>query len=217
MEFFIDTANIEDIKKANDMGLVDGVTTNPTLIKKSGKDHEATIREISSIISGPISVETLGTTSEEMIKEANEYITWGNNIVIKVVMNAEGMKAVKELTKRKIKTNVTLVFSPIQALIAAKAGATYVSPFIGRLDDIGHDGLTIISQIRTIFDNYGYSTKILAASIRHPAHVLESAQIGSDVATIPADTLLKLFNHPLTDKGIEAFIKDAKEWKVPAI
>ena len=144
MEFFIDTANLDDIKKAADMGLVDGVTTNPTLIKKAGKDHEATIREISTIISGPISVETLGTTCDEMLKEATEYITWGNNIVIKVVMNPEGMKAVKELTKQNIKTNVTLVFSPVQALIAAKAGATYVSPFIGRLDDIGHDDSFIV-------------------------------------------------------------------------
>ena len=217
MEFFIDTANLDDIKKAAEMGLVDGVTTNPTLIKKAGKDHEETIRAIGEIIDGPISVETLGTTADEMIKEAKEYMTWGKNIVIKVVMNPEGMKAVRELTSQGIKTNVTLVFSPVQALIAAKAGATYVSPFIGRLDDIGHDGLEIISQIRGIFDNYGFETKILAASVRHTTHVLESAQIGADVATIPSDTLIKLFKHPLTDKGIEAFLKDAKDWKVPAI
>ena len=147
-----------------------------------------------------------------MISEANEYITWGKNIVIKIVMTPEGMKAVKELSRRDIKTNVTLVFSPLQGLIAAKAGATYISPFLGRLDDIGHDGLTIIEQTRTIFDNYGFETKILAASIRHPIHILDAAQIGSDVATIPASTLLKLFNHPLTNSGIEAFIKDAKQW-----
>ena len=213
MEFFIDTADIDAIKKANDMGLVDGVTTNPTLIKKSGRDHQQTIQEISKLIDGPISVETLGTTADEMIEEANEYITWGKNIVIKVVMTPEGMSAVQELNARGIQTNVTLIFSPMQALIAAKAGATYVSPFIGRLDDIAHDGLVIIEQIRQIFDNYGITTKILSASVRHPIHVLEAAQIGSDVATIPPSTLLQLFNHPLTDKGIQAFLADAKAWK----
>jgi len=212
MEFFIDSASIEDIKKAKDMGLVDGVTTNPTLIKKAGKDHQKTIEEISSIIEGPISVETLGQTADEMLKEAEEYITWGSNIVIKIVMTPEGMKAVKALHKKNIKTNVTLVFSPLQALIAAKAGATYISPFLGRLDDIGHNGLTIIDQIRTIFDNYGLQTKILAASIRHPMHILDAAQIGADVATIPTGPLLKLFDHPLTKNGIDAFMKDASEW-----
>jgi transaldolase len=212
MKFFIDTADIEAIKKANNMGLVDGVTTNPTLIKKAGKDHQETIQEISKIIDGPISVETLGLTSEEIIAEAETYLTWGSNIVIKVVMTPEGMKAVKALSKRNIKTNVTLVFSPLQALIAAKAGATYISPFLGRLDDIGHDGLTIIEQIRTIFDNYNLSTKILAASIRHPMHVLTAAQIGADVATIPPTTLTQLFDHPLTHSGIEAFLSDAKQW-----
>ncbi|MGC6367444.1 MAG: fructose-6-phosphate aldolase [Candidatus Marinamargulisbacteria bacterium] len=212
MEFFIDSADIEDIKKASEMGLVDGVTTNPTLIKKAGRDHKQTIQEISSLIDGPISVETLGETAEEMLAEAKEYVTWGNNIVIKVVMTPEGMKAVKELSQQNIKTNVTLIFSPLQALIAAKAGATYVSPFLGRLDDIGHDGLTIIDQIRTIYDNYGYTTKILAASIRHPMHVLDAAQIGADVSTVPASTLMKLFDHPLTQNGIAAFNKDAKAW-----
>ena len=212
MEFFIDSANIDEIVAANNMGLVDGVTTNPTLIKKAGRDHKKTIQEISNLISGPISVETLGETAEEMLSEAEEYVTWGDNIVIKVVMTPEGMKAVKELSQKGIKTNVTLIFSPLQALIAAKAGATYVSPFLGRLDDIGHDGLSVISQIRTIFDNYGYETKILSASIRHPLHVLDAAQIGSDVATVPAGTLMKLFDHPLTVNGIESFMKDAKAW-----
>ncbi len=214
MEFFIDTANVEEIIKANEMGLVDGVTTNPTLIKKSGRDHKKTIQEISSIISGPISVETLGATAEEMLEEAEEYVTWGTNIVIKVVMTPEGMKAVRELSQKGIKTNVTLVFSPLQGLIAAKAGATYISPFLGRLDDIGHDGLIIIEQIKTIFSNYKLNTKILAASIRHPLHILDAAQIGADVATVPTSTLLKLFDHPLTAKGIEAFNKDANEWAV---
>jgi transaldolase len=217
MEFFIDSANIDDIKKAKDMGLVDGVTTNPTLIKKAGKDHKATIQEISKLIDGPISVETLGDTAEEMLEEANEYIGWGNNIVIKIVMTPEGMKAVKQLSAKNIKTNVTLVFSPLQGLIAAKAGATYISPFLGRLDDIGHDGLTIIEQTRTIFDNYQFKTKILAASIRHPMHILDSAQMGADVATIPADTLFKLFDHPLTTNGIQAFIKDAEAWATRAL
>ena len=165
MKFFIDSADIDEIKKANGMGLVDGVTTNPTLIKKAGRDHQQTIQEISSIIDGPISVETLGQTCEEMLEEADTYLTWGHNIVIKIVMTPEGMKAVKELKKRNVKTNVTLVFSPLQALIAAKAGATYISPFLGRLDDIGHDGLTIIDHLNH-FDNYAYDTQ-LAASI-HP-------------------------------------------------
>lgn len=217
MEFFIDSANIEDIKKAKDMGLVDGVTTNPTLIKKAGKDHKATIQEISKFIDGPISVETLGLTAEEMLEEANEYMTWGNNIVIKIVMTPEGMKAVKQLSAKNIKTNVTLVFSPLQGLIAAKAGATYISPFLGRLDDIGHDGLSIIDQTRTIFDNYGFKTKILAASIRHPMHILDSAQMGADVATVPPDTLFKLFDHPLTTNGIQAFINDSKAWSTTTV
>tara|TARA_A100001015_G_scaffold243601_1_gene278633 strand:+ start:75 stop:728 length:654 start_codon:yes stop_codon:yes gene_type:complete len=214
MEFFIDSANIADIKRANEMGLVDGVTTNPTLIKKAGKDHKETIQEIASIINGPISVETIGSTAEEMLSEADEYINWGSNIVIKIVMTPEGMKAVRKLSEKKVKTNVTLVFSPLQGLIAAKAGATYISPFLGRLDDIGHDGLTIIEQTRTIFDNYNLETKILAASIRHPMHILDAAQIGADVATVPTSTLLKLFDHPLTKSGIEAFMNDAKAWSV---
>jgi transaldolase len=213
MEFFVDTADVEQIKRLNDMGLVDGVTTNPTLIRKAGKDHEKTIREISSFIKGPISVETLSENAEGMVKEAKEYMKWGKNIVIKVVMTPEGMKAVRELSEMKIKTNVTLIFSPLQALIAAKAGATYVSPFVGRLDDIGHEGMELISQIRQIFDNYEFKTKILAASLRHPTHVMQSALIGADVATVPPETLLKLFNHPLTESGIKAFLEDAKAWK----
>ena len=213
VEFFIDTADIDAIKKAHEMGLVDGVTTNPTLIKKAGRDHEETIREISALVDGPISVETLSEDAEGMIAEAEEYMKWGSNIVIKVVMSPEGMKVVKALSDRGIKTNVTVVFSAAQALIAAKAGATYVSPFVGRLDDIGHIGMDLISQIRTIFDHYEFSTKILVASVRHSIHVLDSGLIGADVATVPPDTLMKLFNHPLTDKSIAAFIEDAKAWK----
>ena len=213
MKFFIDTADIDAIKKANEMGLVDGVTTNPTLIKKAGKDHEATIREISALIDGPISVETISEDAAGMLKEAETYITWGSNIVIKVIMSPEGMKAVRELSLRGIQTNVTLCFSPLQALIAAKAGATYISPFVGRLDDISHYGMDLISQIRTIYDNYGFDTQILVASVRSPIHILDAAQIGADVATVPPSTLTQIFNHPLTESGIKAFLEDAKAWK----
>ncbi len=212
MQFFIDTADVADIRKVQEMGLVDGVTTNPSLIKKAGRDHKETIKEISSFISGPISVETLSETAEGMIKEAEEYLTWGSNIVIKVVMSPEGMKAVRHFSNHGIKTNVTVVFTPMQALIAAKSGATYVSPFVGRLDDIGQTGMTIISDIRQIFDNYNLDTKILVASIRNPIHLLESALIGADVATVPPAVLLQLFKHPLTEAGIQAFLNDAKQW-----
>ena len=212
MEFFIDTADVDEIRQAHEMGLVDGVTTNPSLIKKAGRDHEETIREISSFIKGPISVETLSEDAEGMIKEAEKYIEWGSNIVIKVVMSEEGMKAVRQLSERRIKTNVTVVFSPLQALVAAKAGATYVSPFVGRLDDVGHQGMELIGQIKEIYNNYQFDTKILVASVRHPVHVLDAALIGGDVATIPLKTLTQLFKRPLTDKGIEQFIKDSKKW-----
>jgi len=212
MKFFIDTADIAAIKKAHEMGLVDGVTTNPSLIKKAGRDHEQTIREISQLISGPISVETISETAEGMIKEADEYITWGQNIVIKVVMTPEGMKAVRALSARGIKTNVTLIFSPLQALVAAKSGATYVSPFVGRLDDISHQGMDLITQIRQIFDNYAMETEILAASIRHPIHMLDSAMVGADVVTVPPATLMQIFKHPLTESGIQTFLEDVKGW-----
>ena len=212
MQFFIDTAEVTLIREAHEMWLVDGVTTNPSLIKKAGRDHEETIREISSFIKGPISVETLSETAEGMLKEAEEYVTWGDNIVIKVVMSPEGMKAVKQLSEKGVKTNVTVTFSPMQAVLAAKAGATYVSPFVGRLDDIGQQGMDVIRDMRVIFDNYGFETKILVASVRHTMHVLESALIGADVATIPPKTLTQLFNHPLTEKGIATFLEDAKAW-----
>ena len=212
MQFFIDTADTDAIRRAHEMGLVDGVTTNPSLITKAGKDHKATIQEIGTITDGPISVETLSETAEGMLKEADEYITWGKNIVIKVVMSPEGMKAVRALSARGIRTNVTLIFTPMQALVAAKAGATYVSPFVGRLDDIAQPGIELIQQIRTIFDNYSLETKILVASVRHPIHMLDAALIGADVATVPATTLLQLFKHPLTDQGIATFIEDAKAW-----
>jgi len=210
MKFFIDTADVAAIRKATEMGLVDGVTTNPSLIKKAGRDHEETIREIASFVEGPISVETLSLTAEGMLKEADEYLKWGNNIVIKVVMTPEGMKAVKALSARGVKTNVTLCFTAMQALIAAKAGATYISPFVGRLDDISQYGMELIRQIRTIYDNYGFDTEVLVASVRHPVHLLEAAELGADVATVPPATLMQLFNHPLTEKGIAAFLEDAK-------
>ncbi len=210
MKFFIDTADVDAIKTAYDMGLVDGVTTNPSLIKQAGKDHEATIREIASFVPGPISVETISTTTQGMLDEAEIYQTWGQNIVIKIVMSPEGMQAVKYLSAKGIKTNVTVTFSAAQALIAAKAGATYVSPFVGRLDDIGHNGMDLIEQIRTIYDNYSFQTKILVASVRNPIHLLDAALIGADVATVPPKTLQQLFKHPLTEKGIEQFLEDAK-------
>ncbi len=217
MKFFIDTADVAMIRKCNEMGLVDGVTTNPTLIKKAGRDHEQTIREISSFIDGPISVETLSETAEGMIKEADTYLKWGKNIVIKIIMTAEGMKAVRVLSQRGIKTNVTVTFSAVQAMLAAKSGATYVSPFIGRLDDISQRGMDVIQDIRTIFDNYQFDTEILVASVRSPIHILDASLVGADVATVPPEILMKLFQHPLTDKGIQAFLADAKEWaKVPA-
>ena len=212
MDFFIDTANVDEIREAHAMGLVDGVTTNPSLIKKAGRDHESTIREIASIVSGPISVETLSEDVDGMLREAEQYRAWSDSVVIKVVMSPEGMKAVRQLSSLGIQTNVTVCFSPLQALIAAKAGATYISPFVGRLDDIGHYGMEIIQQIRTIYDNYGFSTKILVASVRSTTHILEAAEIGADSVTVPPKILMQQFKHPLTDKGIEAFLADSKQW-----
>ncbi|MEM4397622.1 MAG: fructose-6-phosphate aldolase [Candidatus Woesearchaeota archaeon] len=213
MEFFVDSADIEKIKKLVQYNLCDGVTTNPTLIKQSGKDHEQVIKEISSIVKGPISVETLSENSEGMIKEALEYVKWGKNIVIKIVMTNEGMKAVNYLSKKGIKTNVTLIFSPLQALYAAKSGAFYVSPFLGRLDDSGTSGIEVLKQIKQIFDNYKFKTKILAASIRNKEHILNSALLGVDCITIPPQILEEIAKHPLTDIGIKKFLDDAKQWK----
>lgn len=213
MEFFLDTADITCIKELLPLGIIDGITTNPTLIKKSGKSHEWTIRSISELVNGPISVETIGETSDSIIKEAETYLSWGDDIVIKIVLSHEGIKAVSELSKRGIQTNVTLCFSPLQALIAAKAGATYVSPFVGRLDDAGHDGMSIVEEICDIFSEYQAPTRVLVASIRSPKHVLDAALVGADIATVPPSVLLSCFKHPLTDKGIEIFKKDAEQWK----
>ncbi|MBM3308676.1 MAG: fructose-6-phosphate aldolase [Candidatus Altiarchaeales archaeon] len=208
MKFFLDTANIEEIKKAVSWGLVDGVTTNPTLMAKEGRDFKAMVQEISAIVEGPISVEAIGPESEKLVSEAREYSRLSKNIVIKIPMTKDGIKAVRILSKEGVKTNVTLVFSPNQALIAAKAGATYVSPFIGRLDDIGQDGMQVVRDIIAIFRNYGFKTQVIVASIRHPMHVVEAGKTGADIATIPFNVLEKMFSHALTDAGIKKFNED---------
>jgi transaldolase len=213
MKFFIDTADVREIREANELGLVDGVTTNPSLIAKSGRRFEEVIREITDIVDGPISAEVISLEHDGMVAEAAELVKIHPNIVIKLPMTPEGLKATKTLTAKGIKTNVTLIFTPMQALLAAKAGATYVSPFVGRLDDISQDGMGIINEIRTIFDNYGMEAQIIVASIRNPVHVLNSALIGADVCTIPYSVMLQLSKHPLTDAGIKKFLEDWE--KVP--
>ncbi len=208
MKFFIDTANVDEIRDAHAMGMVDGVTTNPTLIAKSGRDFREVIAEICEIVDGPVSAEAVSLDAEGMIAEARDLAKIHKNIVVKIPMTVDGLKAVGVLSAEGISTNVTLVFSSLQALMAAKAGATYVSPFVGRLDDLASDGMEIIEQIVTIYNNYGFQTEIIVASIRNPIHVLESALIGADIATIPYDVIRKLAAHPLTDKGIQAFLAD---------
>ncbi len=211
MKIFIDTAEVNEIKEAASWGVVDGVTTNPSLVAKSGRDHKEVILEIAEIVNGPISIETVSLDAEGMLKEAHEFAAWTENAVIKVPMTEEGMKAVKQLSSEGIKTNVTLIFSANQALLAAKAGATYISPFIGRLDDIGEEGMGLIAEIREIYDQFFFETQILTASVRHPRHVTDAAKLGSDVATIPFKVLKQMFNHPLTDSGIEKFLSDWKK------
>ena len=208
MKFFIDTADVKEIREAHALGLVDGVTTNPSLIAKSGRKFKDVIKEIVSIVDGPISAEVISLDAPGMIKEGKELAKIHKNIVVKLPMTPEGLKACKTLTDKGIKTNVTLIFTSMQALLAAKAGATYVSPFVGRLDDISQDGMGIIEEIRTIFDNYGYMAEIIVASVRNPIHVLNSALIGADVATIPYSVMIQLAKHPLTDAGIDKFLKD---------
>lgn len=208
MKFFIDTADVKEIREAHALGLVDGVTTNPSLIAKSGRKFKDVIKEIVSIVDGPISAEVISLGAPGMIKEGKELAKIHKNIVVKLPMTPEGLKACKALTEKGIKTNVTLIFTSMQALLAAKAGATYVSPFVGRLDDISQDGMGIIDEIRTIFDNYGYMAEIIVASVRNPIHVLDSALIGADIATIPYSVMIQLAKHPLTDAGIEKFLKD---------
>jgi len=212
MKFFIDTANVEDIRKANDMGVICGVTTNPSLIAKEGRDFNEVIKEITTIVDGPISGEVKATTvdAEGMIKEGREIAAINPNMIVKIPMTVEGLKAVKVLAAEGIKTNVTLIFSANQALLAAKAGATYVSPFLGRLDDVSQPGIDLIEDIVTIFSNYDIQTEIIAASVRNPIHVTDCALAGADIATVPYGVIEQMTKHPLTDQGIEKFQKDYK-------
>jgi transaldolase len=213
MKFFIDTANVEEIREINSWGVVAGVTTNPSLVAKEGRDFIETLKEIIDIVDGPISAEVISTEAPGMIEEGEKLASLSKNIVIKVPMTPEGLKAVKHFSKKKIKTNVTLVFNANQALLAARAGATYVSPFLGRLDDIGSDGLILVSDIVDIFNAHGIDAEIIAASIRHPIHVLEAAKLGAHVGTIPYKVFGQLVKHPLTDAGIEKFLADWEKAK----
>ena len=208
MKFFLDTAIVDEIKEYADTGLVDGVTTNPSLIVKSGRKIEDVIAEICDIIPGPVSAEVVATEYDAMMEEGRGLAKIADNVVVKVPLTEDGLKACYGFSQEGIKVNVTLCFSPLQALLAAKSGATFISPFIGRVDDIGLDGLQLIADIKEIYDNYGFSTQILAASIRHPFHMLEAAKLGADVATLPAKVLGQMYKHPLTDKGLDAFLKD---------
>ena len=208
MKFFIDTANVEEIKEVASWGIIDGVTTNPSLIAKEGRVFKDVIKEITDIVDGPISAEVVSLNADEMVEEALELVPINKNIVIKLPMTKEGLKACKKLTEKGIKTNVTLIFSASQALMAAKAGATYVSPFLGRLDDISSDGIILIEDIVTIFENYGIETEIICASVRHPIHLINCAKVGADVATVPYKVFEQMLKHPLTDIGIEKFLSD---------
>ena len=208
MKFFIDTADVGEIREAKALGILDGVTTNPSLVKKSGRPFKDVAREICGLVEGPVSLEVTAVDCEGMLREAAELAKYGDNVVIKLPLIPEGLKACKRLSGQGIKTNVTLCFSSVQALLAAKAGASFISPFIGRLDDIGQDGFAIIPEIRQIYDNYGFETEILVASVRSPVHVLNAALAGADVSTIPFKVFGQLVQHPLTDKGLAQFLKD---------
>jgi transaldolase len=213
MKFFIDTANIDEIRKAWDVGVIDGVTTNPSLVSKEKRDPAELLKEICEVVDGPVSAEAVSIAAEDMVKEAQSLAKIHENIVVKIPMTEDGLKAVKKLSGIGIKTNVTLIFSPGQALLAAKAGATYVSPFVGRLDDISHTGLDLVNDMIQIFDNYMFATEIIVASIRNPLHVIDAAKTGAHIATIPYSVIAQLIKHPLTDIGIEKFLKDWE--KVP--
>ncbi len=213
MKLFIDSANIEEIKEAVSLGLIDGVTTNPTLISKENRPANDLLREISSLVTGPVSAEVISLEAEKMVLEARQLTSIARNIVIKIPLVKEGLKAVKILSAEGIKTNVTLCFSSSQALLAAKAGANYISPFVGRLDDISHKGMDLVREIKTIYKNYGYKTEIIVASVRNPLHVVDAALIGADIATIPFSVIEQLLKHPLTDLGIQKFSEDHK--KIP--
>lgn len=208
MKLFIDTANIDEIREATKLGLIDGITTNPTLIAREGKEFMQIVNEICEVVDGPISLEAVSTRSDDMVKEARELANIHANVVIKIPMTRDGLMATRQLSTEGIHVNMTLVFSPTQALLAAKAGAAYVSPFIGRLDDISHWGMDLVEQILTIYENYDFETEIIVASIRNPLHVLEAALIGADIATVPFKVIEQLIKHPLTDIGVERFLKD---------
>lgn len=211
MKFFLDTANIDEIKAGAAMGLVDGITTNPSLVAKEGKDFRTLVAEICEIVPGPVSAEVVSTDCDGMVKEARELSKIADNIIVKLPTITEGVKALNICTAEGIKTNLTLVFQPLQALIVAKAGATFVSPFLGRLDDIGQDSMDMLADCRTIYDNYGFKTEILAASLRHPLHVVQAAKIGADIGTMPFKIFTQMLNHPLTDIGLEKFLADWKK------
>jgi transaldolase len=213
MRFFIDTADVREVKEGASMGLVDGVTTNPSLVAKTGRKFRDVLLEICDVVAGPVSAEVVSVTHDEMMKEARELSALRSNIVVKIPLIPEGLKAVKTCTDEGIKTNVTLCFSPTQALLAAKAGATYISPFVGRLDDVSTDGMGVVADILEIYDHYGFETEVLVASVRHPIHVLQAAKMGAHVATCPLSVLLQLSKHPLTDTGLTRFLEDWK--KVP--
>lgn len=208
MKIFLDTANLDEIREAAALGVLDGVTTNPTLMSREQGDYRAMLKEICDIVQGPVSAEVVADDTEEMLRQGREYAKISEHIIVKVPLVAEGIKAVCVFASEEIKTNVTLCFSANQALIAAKAGATYISPFVGRLDDVGINGMQVVSEIVEIYENYGFPTQVLVASVRHPQHVLEAARMGADVATIPHGTMLQLLKHPLTDIGLEKFAKD---------
>lgn len=208
MKFFIDTANIDEIKRGVEMGMVDGVTTNPSLVAKEDKPFEEILKEICEVVDGPVSAEVVSLDAEGMVKEARELAKIADNIVIKVPMIVEGLKAVKQLTSEGIKTNVTLIFSSAQALLAAKAGASFVSPFVGRLDDISQQGMDLVADVMGVYQNYGYATEVIVASVRNPLHVMDAALIGADIATIPLKVIEQLAKHPLTDRGMEQFLAD---------
>ncbi|MDP9493103.1 MAG: fructose-6-phosphate aldolase [Nitrososphaeraceae archaeon] len=213
MKIFLDTASIESIKKFVDMGIVDGITTNPTLISREKGHPEDIMREIVKIVKGPVNLEVVATKTEEMVEEGLRLKKFGENVIVKVPMTSDGLKAVRKLAENKIKTNVTLIFSSNQALLAAKAGASYVSPFIGRLDDAGQEGMVVIKEIVQIFGNYGYSSEVLVASVRHPIHVIEAGKLGAHIVTLPPDILGKMLTHPLTDKGLALFLSDWEKVK----
>lgn len=213
MKIFLDTASIESIMKFVDMGIVDGITTNPTLISREKGHPEDIMREIVKIVKGPVNLEVVATKTEEMVEEGLRLKKFGENVIVKVPMTSDGLKAVRKLAENKIKTNVTLIFSSNQALLAAKAGASYVSPFIGRLDDAGQEGMVVIKEIVQIFGNYGYSSEVLVASVRHPIHVIEAGKLGAHIVTLPPEILGKMLTHPLTDKGLALFLSDWEKVK----